>query len=124
MDRMSDSTTTIADLKVLVKKFCEDRDWDQYHNPKELSIGIITEASELLEHFRFKSDTEMEIMLKDVKKRDEIGEEMADTLYFLLRLAQKYDMDLASAFKKKMEKNKLRYPVEKAKGSNKKYTEL
>lgn len=121
---MSDSTTTIAELKELVKKFCEDRDWDQYHNPKELAIGIITEASELLAHFRFKSDKEMEVMLKDAKKRDEICAEMADTLYFILRLSQKYNIDLSTAFEKKMGKNRSRYPVGKARGSNKKYTEL
>lgn len=119
-----DSQTTIQQIKDAVKKYVEERDWDQFHNPKELAIGVITEASELLEHFRFKSAQEMEQMLKDADKRTKISEEMADVLYFLLRFAQKYDIDLSTEFNKKMEKNALRYPVEKAKGSNRKYDEL
>lgn len=121
---MRDNEATIEQLKQIIKQYCEERDWDQYHNPKELSIGVITEASELLEHFRFKSEKEMLAMLQDPKKRGEISEEMADTLYFILRLAQKYNIDITSAFEKKMEKNKEKYPIEKAKGSNKKYNEL
>ena len=121
---MVDSDTTIAELKEIVKKYCEERDWDQYHNPKDLAIGVITEASELLEPFRFKSEKQMEVMLKDSKKRREISEEMADVLYFTLRSAQKYDIDLSDAFHRKMEQNGKKYPIEKAKGSNKKYNEL
>jgi len=124
MSKTADSVTTVSELKDLVRKFCEDRDWDQYHNAKDLAIGVITESSELLEHFRFKSNLEIEQMLKHPKKREEIGDEMADILYFLLRLAQRYDIDLASELKKKIDKNEMKYPVEKAKGSNKKYTEL
>lgn len=119
-----DSETKIQELKELVKKFCEERDWDQYHNAKDLAIGIITESSELLEHFRWKSEKEVEEMFKSNSKKQEISEEMADVLYFLLRLAQKYNIDLATELKNKLEKNKNRYPVEKAKGSNKKYSEL
>jgi len=121
---MKDSNTTIDQLKEQVKKYCEERDWDQYHNLKDLAIGVITEASELLEHFRFKSEKEIQQMLNDPKKRGEISEEMADTLYFIVRMAQKYDIDLSDAFEKKMEKNRTKYPVDKAKGSNKKYNEL
>jgi len=118
-----DRKTNIHDLKEKIKLFCEERDWDQYHNAKELAIGVVTEASELLQHFRFKSGKEIEEMFKNESKREEITEEMADTLYFLVRLAQKYDIDLVTEFNKKMVKNEKRYPVEKAKGSNKKYTE-
>lgn len=121
---MNDSDTSIAQLKEMVKAYCEERDWDQYHNPKDLAIGIITEASEVLEHFRFKTTVEMDAMLNDPKKSAEISDEMADTLYFLLRLAQKYDIDLAGSFERKMNQNVKKYPVEKAKGSNKKYNEL
>ena len=119
-----DSETKIQDIKDCVKKYCEDRDWNQFHNPKELAIGVITEASELLEHFRFKSEKEIEEFFKDSKKRGEIEDEMADVLYFLFRLAQKYDVDLSESFKRKMGKNEIKYPIEKAKGSNKKYTEF
>lgn len=113
---MNDDTTTLSNLKAVIKAYCDERDWDKYHNPKDLAVGIITEASEILEHFRFKSEAEMEAMFKDAKKSTEISEEMADTLYFTLRLAQKYNVDLSSAFEKKMEKNRNKYPIEKAKG--------
>jgi len=118
-----DEKTSISELKEKVKKFCEARDWDQFHNAKDLAIAIITESSELLEHFRFKSEKEVDEMFKNPKKRDEISEEMADVFYFLLRLAQKYDVDLASELIKKLEKNEKRYSLEKARGNNKKYDE-
>lgn len=120
---MSDSTATITELKGLVKKFCEDRDWDQYHNPKDLAIGISTESAELLDLFRFKSEKEVASMLSDTKKREIIGEELADVLYFVLRFAQKNKFDLSGELSRKIRKNNERYPVEKAKGSNKKYNE-
>jgi len=119
-----DKDTSIQDVKNYVKKFCEDRDWNQFHSPKELAIGLITEASEVLEHFRFKSEKEMKAFFKDPKKREDIEDEMADVLYFLFRLAQMYDVDLSEAFKRKMAKNEKNYPIEKSKGSNKKYTEI
>jgi NTP pyrophosphatase (non-canonical NTP hydrolase) len=119
-----DHKTNIHELKVKVKDFCEDRDWDQYHNAKELAIGIITESSELLDLFRFKSEQEIDEMFKDNEKRQSISEEMSDVFYFLLRLAQKYEVDLTTELHKKMEKNHKKYPIEKSKGSNKKYTEF
>lgn len=118
-----DAKTTLDEMKAAVKKFCEERDWDQYHFPKDLSIGVITEASELLEHFRFKSKRECERMLADGRE-EKISEEMSDVLFFILRLSQKYNIDLSDAFMKKMMKNEKKYPVEKSRGSNKKYTEL
>lgn len=121
---MSDRDITIHELKKIVQRFCEDRDWDQYHNAKDLAIGVSTEASELLEIFRFKSEKQVEDMFKNAKAREEISDEMADTLYFILRLAQKYDIDLSEALKQKIEKNSKKYPIENAKGSNKKYDEL
>lgn len=118
-----DSKTNIQELKDKVQKFCEDRDWDQFHGAKDLAIGISTEASELLEHFRFKTEKEIEEMLTDPDKKNKIGEEMADVLIFLTRMAQKYDFNLAEDFDKKLAKSGNQYPIEKAKGSNKKYTE-
>lgn len=72
------------DLAAIVRQFCEERDWDQFHGPKDLAIGIITEASELLELFRFKSEEDVQQMMNDAKKREAIGEELADVLYFVL----------------------------------------
>jgi len=121
---MDDSNTTIAQLKAIVKQHCEERDWDKYHTPKELAIGASVEASELLEHFIFKSEKEMLDMLADPKKKGEISEEMSDTLYYLLRLAEMNGIDISTAFNAKMEQNRKKYPIDKAKGSNKKYNEL
>jgi NTP pyrophosphatase (non-canonical NTP hydrolase) len=101
-----------------VEKFCDERDWDQFHSPKDLAIGAITEASELLEIFRFKTEEEMQAMLHDPDTREHIGQELADVFYFLLRFAQRFDFDLLSEFEAKMVRNGLRYPVERAKGSN------
>ena len=120
----SDSETTIRQLKQTVKEYCEERDWDQYHNPKDLAIGVITEAAELLEHFRFKSEKEMDKMLADQKKKGEISDEISDVLMFIIRFAQKYDIDIAESFQRKMDQNIKKYPIDKAKGSNKKYDEL
>lgn len=119
-----DSETNLLDLKNMVKNFCDDRDWEKYHGAKELSIGIIMEASELLEHFRFKSDIEIEEILENITKRDAIGEELSDIFFLILRFAQKYNFNLSSELIRKIEINKSKYPINKAKGSNKKYTEL
>ena len=118
-----DNKTTIEELKEKIRQFCELRDWDQFHNAKELTIGIVTEASELLQHFRFKSENEVNAMFQDKSKRQELTEEISDILFFILRLAQRYDIDLNLELENKIKKNGERYPVHKAKGSNKKYTE-
>lgn len=120
---MGDEATTLSELKLIVKKFCEERDWDQFHNPKDLAIGISTEANELLEIFRFKNEKEMKEMVNDQAKMKEIEKELADVLYFVLRFAQMNSIDLSTALKNKLKENEKRYPVEKAKGSNKKYNE-
>jgi len=121
---VKDEERKIHELKELIKKFCEERDWDQFHNAKDLAIALSIEASELLEIFRWKSPEEVEELFKNEKKKEDIEDEMADVLYFLIRMAQRYDIDLSEALDKKMEKNKGKYPVEKAKGSSKKYTEF
>ena len=117
-----DNKTTEEDLKNLVKTFCEQRDWDQFHNPKELAIGISTEANELLQIYRFKNEEQMKELMSSNKK-NEVQEELADVVYFALRFAQMNDIDLSSAIIDKIEKNNAKYPVDKAKGCNKKYNE-
>ena len=119
---INDKEVTLEELKTKVKAFCEKRDWDQFHNPKELAIGISTEANELLQIFRFKSEEDMKkVMSSD--KRIEVEEEIADVLYFVLRFAQMNNIDLSSAVSNKIEKNDKKYPAEKVKGCNKKYDE-
>lgn len=122
-DNLTDSSATIAELKIAVKKFCDDRDWDQFHPPKDLAIGVSTEAAELLDLFRFKTEKQIAAMLSESKKREAIAEELADTLYFILRFAQMNGFDLSDELIKKLKKNDEKYPVGKAKGSNKKYNE-
>ena len=115
--------TTIQSLQVIVKNFCEERDWDQFHSPKDLAIGLTTEASELLELFRFKSDLEVTELLKTEKFKEKLSDETADVFFFLLRICQMNDIDLEQSFKKKLAKNADKYPIDKSKGSNKKYNE-
>lgn len=121
---MDDAIARVIELKQMVRQFSEDRDWDQFHNAKDLAIGIVTEASELLEAFRFKSEAEVNELFKNEVSAKEIRNELADIFYFALRLAQKYDIDVSNSLKEKIEENAQKYPVEKARGSNKKHTEL
>lgn len=118
-----DSDTTLEDLKALIKKFNADRDWDQFHNAKDLAIAISTEAAEVLEHFIYKSNAEVDEIFKGSKKTD-IEDEVADVFWSVLMLCERYDIDLSESLKKKMEKTAKKYPIDKARGSNKKYTEL
>lgn len=115
---------TLKELIKEVQTFCEDRDWDQFHNPKDLAIGISTEANELLDLFRFKSEADMKELFEDTKKRVRIEEEIADVLFFVLRFAQRNEIDLENALKDKIAKNGKKYSIQNAKGSNKKYDEF
>ena len=118
-----DSNTTIEELKIRIKKFNADRDWDQFHNAKDLAIAISTEAAEVLEHFIYKSNDEVEAIFEGNKKTD-IEDELADVFWTVLMLCERYNIDLSDSLKKKMEKTAKKYPIDKAKGSNKKYNEL
>lgn len=114
--------TDIAELQKIIRKFCDERDWDQFHNPKDLSISLALEAAEVMEHFQWKNVDEM--AKHSIDKKEDVGEELADVFYWVLLLANKLDIDLSESFSKKMDKNRAKYPVDKAKGSHKKYTEL
>ena len=111
------------ELNVAVREFCERRDWGQYHTPKDLAVGLVTESSELLELFRFKDRTEQSELLAEAEKREDVEDELADILFFLLRYADLYDIDLEAALERKLKKNGERYPEDEYKGSNKKYDE-
>ena len=102
--------------------FREARDWKQFHNPKDLALSLVLESTEVLEHFQWKNGKEMESYIESHK--NEIGEELADTLYWVLLLSHDLGIDVFDALDKKMEKNEKKYPVEKAKGSHAKYNEL
>jgi NTP pyrophosphatase (non-canonical NTP hydrolase) len=116
-----DRDTKIESLKKIIQEFCEERDWDQFHSIKDLAIGAATESAELLEIFRFQSESQISELLKNVDKRQEISDELADVFFFILRIAQKYEFDLSMAVETKMKKNRQKYPVDKAKGQNIKY---
>ena len=118
-----DKSTTVQALKNQIKDFCTARDWDQFHNPKDLAIGISTEANELLDLFRFKSEKEISDLLQQPVFRTKLENELADVFFFVLRFAEKNKIDLRTAFDNKMQLNALKYSVEISKGSNKKYHE-
>lgn len=120
---MKDNKTTINELKFAVQKFCDERNWRQFHNAKELSIGISTEAGELLEYFRFKTESQIAEKFENKEKKDKISQELSDIFYFTLRFAELYDIDLSQELIKKIELNKQKYPISKAYNSNKKYNE-
>jgi NTP pyrophosphatase (non-canonical NTP hydrolase) len=121
---LDDSTTRIIELKQMVQRFSDERDWDKFHSAKDLAIGIVTEASELLEIFRFKSEDDIRALFGDNASAQKVKDELADVFYFSLRLAQKYNIDISEALRAKIEQNAKKYPVKKAKGSNKKYSEF
>jgi NTP pyrophosphatase (non-canonical NTP hydrolase) len=119
-----DDSVSVGELKGLVRAFCEERDWDQFHGPKDLAIGIVTEASELLGKFRFVSDDAALSLLTDRSKREAVEAETSDVLFFVLRFAQRLEIDLDEALRRKLATNADRYPIDKARGSNRKDTEL
>lgn len=115
----------MSELKTLQQKiaqFVADRDWGQFHNPKDLAISLSLEASEVLEHFQWKSEQEMREYVKTHKH--EVADELADVLYWVLLMASNLDIDVIAASERKLAKNAEKYPVAKSKGNHKKYTEL
>jgi len=108
-------------LRDTLRKFVAERDWDQFHSPKNLAMALSVEASELLEHFQWLTEAESHRLAPE--KRDEVRDEMADVLVYLVRLADKLDVDLLAAAAQKIDKNALKYPAEKVRGSMKKYSD-
>lgn len=121
-ESVMDTNTTVQAMKDRVQGFCEIRDWSRFHNQKDLAIGISTEANELLSEFRFKTAEEMAKMKTDGASI-QVKQELADVLFFVLRFAQMYDVDLDDALTAKLALNNKRYPVEQVKGKNNKYDE-
>lgn len=105
-----------------IKKFRDERDWLQFHDPKNMAISIIIEASELLEHFQWKTKEEVQQYLK--ANKDAVKDEIADIAMCLFELADNLGIDLIKAMEKKLEKNSKKYPIAKARGSNLKYNKL
>ena len=112
---------SLKDLRAKIDAFVTERDWAQFHSPKNLAMAMIVEAAELVEHFQW--DTLDESKQMSEERRTEIGHELADTFVYLLRLAEVTGVDLIAAAHQKIALNAIKYPVEKCKGSNAKYTE-
>lgn len=102
-----------------IKKFSKDRDWSQFHDPKNLAISLQLESSEVLELFQWTTDNQMK-----PGKDEDMADELADVMYWLIMLSNHYNIDLVQALAKKMDKNEEKYPIDKAKGKSDKYTEL
>jgi NTP pyrophosphatase (non-canonical NTP hydrolase) len=121
---MNDGTTTIAELKADVLRFARERDWEQFHSPKNLSMALAAEAAELMEHFLWSTPEASQAVTDEPSKRAKIAEELADVVIYALEFANITGLDVAAAIEAKMAANAKKYPVEKARGRADKYTEL
>ncbi len=121
---LSDSSTTLAEIKTRVLAFARERDWEQFHAPKNLSMALAAEAGELMEHFLWAEPEASRTIAQDAAKRKKIEEELADVVIYALEFANMTGIDVAAAIETKMAANAAKYPVEKARGRSEKYTEL
>lgn len=110
------------DIIERIKAFRDERDWMQFHNHKDMAISVVIEAAELLEHFQWKTNLEVDEHI--LKQKDKIAEEIADIAIYLVELADNLDIDIVEAMHKKLDKNAEKYPIDKAKSRHDKYTEL
>jgi NTP pyrophosphatase (non-canonical NTP hydrolase) len=113
---MSDEQATIAELRRLVDQFVSERDWHQFHTPKNLSIALAIEAAELMEHFQWLDPAESRSVAHDVAKLTAVGEELADVICYALAMANELNLDVAEAVRGKMRKNAGRYPADEFRG--------
>ena len=118
----ADDTTPLAHLKALVKAFSVERDWEQFHHPKDLGVALAIEVGELLEHFRYRRDDEIRAWLDRDGNRRLVADEVADCLWLILRLSDVIGFDLASALVAKVEAAGRKYPVDRSRGRSDKYT--
>lgn len=121
---MTDAKTTVAELRERVLAFVRERDWEQFHSPKNLSMALAAESGELMEHFLWAESKASREVARDPKKRPAIEAEIADVVIYALEFANMCGIDLAAAIEAKMKANAKKYPVEKSRGRSEKYTEL
>jgi NTP pyrophosphatase (non-canonical NTP hydrolase) len=112
----------LVNLQSEIAKFAKDRDWDQFHSPKNLAMALAVEAAEVMELFQWLTEDQSKNL--SPKKKSDLADELADTYIYLLKIAAHYNIDLIDAAKEKIRKTDIKYPVHKARGSAKKYTEL
>lgn len=113
--------TYLEDLQTRLRQFAIERDWEQFHAPKNLAMALTVEAGELMEHFQWLSEAQSETL--DQQQLETVGFEVADVFIFTVRLADRMGIDLADLVERKIKLNEQKYPVEKVRGSSKKYTE-
>ena len=118
---MAPGSNPLELLQQRLREFARERDWDQFHSPKNLSMALIAEAAELVEHFQWLTE-EQSAQLPDEKLR-EVEQELADVFLYLLRIADKLKVDLLAAAAHKIDLNARKYPADQVRGSAKKYTE-
>ena len=112
---------SVDGIRLALRQFAAARDWDQFHSPKNLAMALTVEAAELLEHFQWLKEGSGEEI--GPEKFEQVREELADVLLYLVRLADKLEVDLMQAAREKLEKNAEKYPAEQVRGSSRKYTE-
>lgn len=117
-------TDPFQDLTAQLVDFRDARDWRQFHSIRNLALSVSIEAAEILEEFQWLSDAEAESKLGDPEFRHRLGEEVADVFLYLLMVCERAGIDLEDAARRKIERNRAKYPVEKSRGSSRKYTEL
>ena len=117
-------SSNFDEIDALIKQFSVDRDWDQFHTPKNLLVALAAEMGELSEVVLWKSDQDLEKYLLSDEGKEKISEEIADVAIYLIRLCQKLNVNLLELIQSKMDSNNAKYPVDKSKGNSKKYTEL
>ena len=119
---MNDRETTIDELKALVLAFAVERDWVQFHQPKDLGLALASEVGELLDLFRFRTDERVATMLGSAEGSRAVAHELADCLWSLLRLAEVCQIDLASSLREKVALAAIKYPTDRSYGRSDKYT--
>lgn len=113
---MDDQTTTVAELAKLIADFVDERDWNQFHSPKNISMSMAIEAAELMEHFQWISMEESREATEDIEQLTAIGEELADVMCYALALANQLGIDVSDTIDRKMRKNRIKYPVQDFQG--------
>jgi NTP pyrophosphatase (non-canonical NTP hydrolase) len=113
---MPDSDTRIGELREAWAKFVTAREWDQFHSPKNLAMALAAEAAEVLEHFLWVDNDASRELMQDPARREEVADEIADVTGVVLALCNALGLDLSDAVRRKMAKNELKYPVDKARG--------
>jgi NTP pyrophosphatase (non-canonical NTP hydrolase) len=113
---LADKQTTVAALRVVVAEFVAERDWRQFHTPKNLSMSLAIEAAELMEHFQWLTPRESRELAQEPEKLAEVGDELSDILCYALALANELGIDVAAAFERKMAANRRKYPADEYRG--------